>query len=218
MTEPTPAPTEEDLAALAREGDSGAFEKIVVRYRRGLFALFLRSTAGNQEESRDLCQDTFLRVWRGLKTYDPKRPLRPWIYRIAVNVARSHARGRAARPILTGGDSIAAAAPKSHRPDVELEAKDARARVRQGVAALPDWQREVLLLRAIENLSYKEIGSALDLPIGTVMSRLARARAELRKMLGRDDRAKERSGDDRPGRVLPLDRPTAQRASGEAKP
>ena len=216
MTRPTPAPTDEDLAALARKGDSGAFEQIVERYRRGLYLLFLRST-GNPEDSRDLCQDAFLRVWRGLRTYDSTRPLRPWIYRVAVNVARSQARGRAVRPVLSSNDSTTISAPTSQRPDVELEAKEVQRRVRQGVAALPDWQREVLLLRVVQELSYKEIGSALDLPLGTVMSRLARARTALRRMLGHDDGAEERPEDTTRGRVLPLDRPTTRRASGEAK-
>lgn len=208
-------PSDEELARRAQGGDQAAFGDLVRRYQRPVFALVLRST-GSRDDTPDLCQDAFLRAWRGLGTFDTSRPFRPWIYRVALNVARTH-RGRARGRIHVELDDQHPA-PEGEMPDARAEARDAEGRLRAAVAELPPAQRDVLLLRVVEERSYKEISDVLDIPIGTVMSRLSRARGALRHALadpGAQDDGPAVEGRRAPGGDAPGGDAPGGRAPGE---
>ena len=130
----------------------------------------------------DVAQDTFIRAWRALASFDLARPFGPWICRIAANLAVNHVRSPRAREegLPEGHDEQAAPAADALEGVLDAEA---RAVLDRALLALPAEQRAVFVLRVHEELSYKEIAETLELSIGTVMSRLSRAREKLREAL-----------------------------------
>jgi RNA polymerase sigma-70 factor (ECF subfamily) len=175
--------TEADLLASAQGGNLFAFDEVVRRYQRRVYSTALRIVR-RHDLADDVTQEAFLRAHRALGSYDRDRPFGPWICRIAANLAINHVRSPEAREeALDEGffDRVPAAA--SDGPlDAVLE-KEARSVLEEAVGRLPDEQRAVFVLRTFEDLSYKEIAEALDLSVGTVMSRLSRAREKLRGAL-----------------------------------
>ncbi len=172
---------EREWIRCAQDGDREAFGHLIRRYQRRIFALGLRFF-GNADDAEDLVQDTFLRAWRNVHRFEEERSFAPWLFRIATNRALTEIETRKRR----GGDElderIAWTGPGA---DEDLERKQLRAEVDHAVAGLPDDQRMVLLLRTAEGMSYRAISDTLDIPIGTVMSRLARARETIRKRVRR---------------------------------
>jgi RNA polymerase sigma-70 factor (ECF subfamily) len=159
-------------------------EELYERFRKPVWRLARRLTA-SEEEALDATQEIFLRVWRGLAGFRGEAKISTWVFQIAWNYLRAHRRrmGRQLHFIEQGtetADELVATAPD---PGADPERKVAAAqlldRVDQAIAALPEHFRVVLWLRDGENLSYQEIAEVLDLPIGTVRSRLARAREAL---------------------------------------
>jgi RNA polymerase sigma-70 factor (ECF subfamily) len=154
---------------------------LVRRHQRRVFGLGVR-LLGTAHDADDLVQETFLRAWRHIDRLDPERPVVPWLLKIATNRAMSMLALRSRRQGEELGESLAAPDPL---PDENAARAMLAARVREAMAALPEEQRVVLSLRAGEGLSYREIADLLDVPIGTVMSRLARARETMRRMVPR---------------------------------
>jgi RNA polymerase sigma-70 factor (ECF subfamily) len=134
---------------------------------------------GDAQLAEDAAQDAFIRTWQHLPSYRPRSPFRNWVYRIATNAALDALR-RERETIDV--DEIALATPDDG-PERAMEGKERGERVRQAVLELPQASRAVLVLREYEGLSYREIAETLDIPIGTVMSRLNYARNRLRKLL-----------------------------------
>ena len=134
---------------------------------------------GDAALAEDAAQEAFIRAWRRLDSYRPVAPIRNWLYRIAINAARDSLRREHKTvdieelPLPASGLDPAAAMIHSQRIH----------RVRQAIRALPVGSREVLILREYEDLSYRDIARVLDIPIGTVMSRLHTARQSLRENL-----------------------------------
>ena len=179
-----PAPAEPDperLAARMRERDAGAFEAWV-RVVHPLVYRLCRRLVPHPADAEDAVQDTFIRAWQHTAGLRDPAAHRAWVCRIARHVCADRARGPAAReqPILDQ-DERAADLP----PDQALEAAQVRAAVHGAIARLKDKHRVVLVLREIDGLDYEEIADALGIPIGTVESRLHRARAELGRALSR---------------------------------
>lgn len=168
----------------AQAGDERAFRALVERYRRPIWELCWRLTApvGLADRAEDLTQDTFVRVYRALPEFDPRGPARlsTWIFTIATRLALNEL--RRARPEPLGADD-AFAAPPAAGPDRAHERREAGDRIALAVAALPAGARAVLLLRDVFDLEYDEIARALGLDLGTVKSRLSRARAAVRARL-----------------------------------
>jgi RNA polymerase sigma-70 factor (ECF subfamily) len=135
---------------------------------------------GDPALAEEAAQEAFLRAWRGLDRYNPRFAFRSWVYRIALNAAVDALRRERpatdleAEPPAAGDDS----------PEALVERRQQAEQVRRAVLALPPASRAVLVLREYEGLSYREIADALDIPMGTVMSRLNYARGQLRKALG----------------------------------
>lgn len=166
------------LILSARHGDQGAFCELVGRYRKKVVD-FVYRMCGDQELAQEAAQDAFIRAWQNLHQYDPKRPLRNWLFRIATNAAIDHL--RQVKPV----DNIEklALSIKEDNPEDILEANQKAEKIHQAVLNLPAASRSVLVLREYEGLTYQEISDTLQIPIGTVMSRLNFARNQLRQSL-----------------------------------
>jgi RNA polymerase sigma-70 factor (ECF subfamily) len=175
-------PDETFLLARARQGDLSAFEEIVRRHQRRVYGVALRIVRSH-DVADDVAQETFLRAWRSLDRFELGRPFGPWVRRIAANLAVNHVRSPEARedPLPEGHGETPA--PGADPLGALLDA-EARRVLDEAVCALPAEQRAVFVLRAVEELSYQEIADALGLHLGTVMSRLFRARTRLARALG----------------------------------
>jgi RNA polymerase sigma-70 factor (ECF subfamily) len=172
------------LALAASRGDKKAFARLVDLHKRGVHALCVRHLR-HPEDARDAAQETFVRAYASLGTFDATQPFAPWVLRIARNHCLDVRRRRGIRPpeVELGGDDaggLELADPNAPRPDDALEERELAGSLARAVAALPPNYREVVELFHVEHLSYKEIAVAMDVPIGTVMTWLHRARARLR--------------------------------------
>lgn len=169
---------EADLVAKARAGNLLAFEEIVRRYQRRVYAVAWRIVR-RHDVADDVVQESFLRAYRSLDRFDTGRPFGPWIARIAANLAVSHLRSPVAREeeLPEGYGETATSSPG---PLAGLLGAEAQQVLDAAVGALSTEQRAVFVLRVNEELPYREIAEALGLSIGTVMSRLSRARERLR--------------------------------------
>lgn len=183
--------SESELMRLASRGDSAAFGELVRRnMRRGYRAAL--GLVGSHDDAMDLSQDAFARALNHAARMDPERPFYPWFYQILRRLCFNFLRDRANRRRLldeAGGwirhDPIVGEAPE--HPDVRLQREDARRIIVRAMAGLPEVQREVLVLREFEGLKYAEIADLLDIPAGTVMSRLYAARRGLADALEEHD-------------------------------
>jgi len=162
------------------------FEEVYERFRRPVWRLARRLTE-NEEEALDATQEIFLRVWRGLAGFRGEAKLSTWVFQIAWNYLRAHRRrmGRQLHLISAGSngthDLVAVARDTQPGPERRAAAAEGLNRVEAALQELPENHRVVVWLRDGEDLSYEEIARVLDVPIGTVRSRLARARTALRK-------------------------------------
>lgn len=177
----TEAEEEGDLLARAREGDARAFGEIIRRYQRRVYGV-ARRIVRRHDLADDVVQETFLRAFQRLSWFDQSRPFGPWICRIGANLAINVVRSPRFREeeLPAGHDEMPGRQPG---PLDAVLADETRRAVADGLDALPAEQRAVLVLRAVEDLSYAEIASALGISEGTVMSRLFRARNRLAGLL-----------------------------------
>lgn len=173
-----------ELVARARRGDADAFSDLVRTYQHRVVN-YARAMVSNEADAEDVAQDAFVRAYRGLRTFRGDSSFKTWLYRIVTNAARTHLARRRDRPEQTAGD--AAMSPEAFgQPatgeDLEASVVD-RDRIDRALATLPVEMREAVVLRDVEGLDYREIAAALDVPIGTVESRIFRGRARLRDAL-----------------------------------
>jgi RNA polymerase sigma-70 factor, ECF subfamily len=171
---------ETEFVTRAQGGDRNAFSELVRSHAHGVQHVIYRM-CGDMRLAEDATQETFIRAWLRLRSYRPGTSLRNWLYRIAVNTAIDMLRKE--KRILPGAVEDLRLTDPEPGPEA-LAANSERAEAVQGaVLALPDTSRAVLVLREYEGLSYQEIAEALDIPVGTVMSRLNYARKLLREKL-----------------------------------
>lgn len=173
-----------DLVERHRCGDIRAFNEVYARFEEMVYNLAFR-LSGNYEEAADLTQEVFLRVYRSLGSFGGRSSLKTWVFRIAVN----HCRDRLSRwrpptqPLDDRNEGEIPYADPSRGPEELAVAADEGRRVAAGLAKLPAAFREAVVLRDIEGLSYEEIADVLGVRIGTVRSRIARGRDQLRSLL-----------------------------------
>ncbi len=176
-----------------RERDEKAFREIVERYRDTIYNLTYRML-GNREEAEDVSQEVFITVFKSIESFRGDSKFSTWLYRIAVNhcknrikyLSRRHDRDQSEYDEEVEGDQAAGAATAPTpipRPDKQLEGVELEQIMQRCIAALDEEQRLVVVLRDVEDLSYEEICAITSLPVGTVKSRLHRARLALKKMM-----------------------------------
>jgi RNA polymerase sigma-70 factor (ECF subfamily) len=181
--------TDEDLVEAFQGGDTAAFDVLVQRWDRKIQGAIYRFV-GPTEDARDLCQEAFLKAYRGLRTFKKDARFSSWLYQIALNVCRDRLRRRRGRTVLSldeldenGQDAAVLPGPS---PLDLAEGQDIARRVSRAVASLPDDQREVIVLKEYQGLTFAEIAEALEVPLSTVKTRLYRGLVQLRERLEQD--------------------------------
>ena len=173
-------------------GDVNAFEKLVLEYEKNVYNIALRMT-GNSEDASDMTQEAFIKAYNSLQSFRGDSKFSVWIYRIATNVCLDFLRSKSRRPTVSlsvedndGEDVQLDVADESQSPELLLDRQMTRDSVRRGLETLSPEYRQILLLREIQGLSYDEISQALGLEVGTVKSRIFRARKKLCAFLLQD--------------------------------
>ena len=174
------ADTETSLVEQAQNGDRNAFGELVRRHYQAVVLVVYRM-CGDTGLAEDATQEAFIRAWVNLPSYQPKGCLRNWLYRIAVNAALDVLR-RKPEETLEDEEALMVA-DQAAGPETVLIEKERVALLQQAMKSLPEAARSVLVLREYGGLSYQEIAGVLDVPVGTVMSRLNYARNRLREIL-----------------------------------
>ncbi|MBP7706424.1 MAG: sigma-70 family RNA polymerase sigma factor [Candidatus Aminicenantes bacterium] len=175
--------TEKELVAMVLAGRPDAFEPLVTPYRRPLLALAWRLTR-DAEEARDVAQEALLRAYRSLAGYDTGRSFRNWLFQIAANEARDRYRRKARETAAFG--AVAAAAPPTESPEAGRERGEVRSDILRALAVLSPREREVLVLRDLEELDVRETARTLGCSAVAVRVHLSKARRKLRDVLRRD--------------------------------
>jgi RNA polymerase sigma-70 factor (ECF subfamily) len=172
------------LVEQARTGRDDAFAELVARYQVRMFNL-ARALTGNDADADDLAQEVFVRIYRGLGGFRGDSSFRTWLYRVAVNVIRSHLGRRPWFGFLRRDEAGAAGADADEvaAPGNIEDAMIRRDAIDRALRGLPRDQRVAVALRDVQGLEYAEIAEVTGVPIGTVMSRIARGRARLRPVL-----------------------------------
>ena len=173
-------------------GDVNAFETLVLAYEKSVYNIALRMT-GNSEDASDMTQEAFIKAYNSLQAFRGDSKFSVWLYRIATNVCLDFLRSRSRRPTVSlsmednDGDEVQLdVADESQSPELLLDRQMTRESVRRGLDTLTPEYRQILLLREIQGLSYDEISQALGLEVGTVKSRIFRARKKLCAFLLQD--------------------------------
>jgi len=181
-------PTDEELVVAFQSGDIPAFDQLVRRWDRKIQGVIYR-IVGNHDEARDLSQEAFLKAYRALGTFKQEARFSSWLYQIAINATRDRLRRRRRRNDLSLDDveeraesSLRDAGPSAL--DL-IESNDLSRVVAAAMAALPEEQREVVILKEYEGLTFPEIAETLDVPLSTVKTRLYRGLGQLRVGLER---------------------------------
>ncbi len=167
--------SDEQLVALFRAGDDGAFGVIHDRYRQRLFAYSRQMLGGSRQDAEDALQDVFLRAYSSLRGNDRPVSLRAWLYRVAHNRCIDHLR----RPVPPAIDVFETSRKPLHDPISESERREDLRQLIADVRRLPDQQRSALLMRELDGMSYAELGEALGVSLQAVKSLLVRARIGL---------------------------------------
>jgi RNA polymerase sigma-70 factor (ECF subfamily) len=191
---PRNAQADEDalLVERALNQDLAAFEQLVSRYQDRLIGFSARML-GDRDEAEDVAQETFVKAYRNLESFRGASAFSTWLYRIATNLCIDRARAKKRRPQSaysldepfdkeedSGGRDVP---DETFEPSGMVERDELRRRVRETVAEMPEKARAVLVMCDIQGMPYEEIAQALEIPIGTVKSRLFHARADLARRL-----------------------------------
>jgi len=184
-------PREADLIERAKSGDLSAFEELFILYRNQVFSLAYRMT-GNPTDAEDLCQEVFLQAMRKIGSFQGRSAFSTWLYRVTVNRSKDHLRRKKRSPeVLQIGDEQpepkasveSELSGKPGGPEESAVSSEAGQLVRAALVKLPIGLRTPLVLHELEGLEYREIARVLRLPVGTVKSRIFRARARLAEIL-----------------------------------
>jgi len=178
-----------ELVRRAQRGERGAFDLLVLRYQHKVIKLVARLLR-DPAEAEDVAQEAFVKAYRALASFRGDSAFYTWLYRIAVNTARNAMASRQRRPLdyeaeLTEGEQTTVEARMRHTdtPEATVLSEEIRETVNRAVAALPEDLRTAIILREVEGLSYEEIAAAMDCPVGTVRSRIFRAREAIDRSL-----------------------------------
>lgn len=182
--------TDEELVALATAGDPDSFNQLIVRWERSIFALAFR-VLGREEDARDVCQETFLRAFRGIRGFKGQSKFSSWLYRIALNLCRDWMRRERRSASLAPLDestepaSWAGAAPPETAEDHAVR-QDLKRRITRAMSALSEDQRITIVLKEYHGLTFQEIADLQGCPLSTVKTRLYQGLGVLRRHLQRE--------------------------------
>jgi len=182
------------LIERAQAGDRTALNQLVRKYEQRAYQFAFRLTR-NPEEASDMVAEAFVRVYNALPNFKGNSQFTTWLYRILTNCFLDHRKKESKRPTVPLEQSISTDDGEMERqiedptgtPADRLERSERGRRVEAALDRLPEYQKAMILMYHADQLSYEEISEALDLPIGTVKSRLNRARLSLREILARDE-------------------------------
>lgn len=181
-----PEASDLSLVQRAQKGEAGAFDALVRRYQHKVVKLVMRYVR-NQTEAEDIAQEAFIKAYRALPRFRGDSAFYTWLYRIAINTAKNALAARARNPVqfdLDRGNGDDGDAPgdlqdrmtDTATPEALALTEEIRATVTAAIEQLPEDLRTAIMLRELEGLSYEEIATAMDCPVGTVRSRIFRAR------------------------------------------
>jgi RNA polymerase sigma-70 factor (ECF subfamily) len=171
---------EAQLVEACLTGRPGAFDVIVERHRRSLYQLCYRFV-GNHEDASDLCQDVFLRAYRGLRSFRGGSSLGTWLYRIGVNTCLNHVNAKT--PVTEPIETRQHIDTRGGSPSDRVLKREEAAKIRAAIARLPDRQRATLILRVYHELSHREIANVLGSSVGAVKANFFHALGNLRRVL-----------------------------------
>ena len=174
--------TDQELVRRIKRGDRGAFDLLFVRYQHKILSLVGRFFS-DPEEMEDIAQEAFVKAFRALPNFRGESAFYTWLYRIAINTAKNHLAVRSRRPagvdidvedaqLLDGAHALR----DGEGPEASLARDQLAAEIERGIAGLPDDLRSALALREFDCLSYEQIAAIMECPVGTVRSRIFRAR------------------------------------------
>lgn len=176
---------EKVLLQRAKKGEIAAFEALVSAYERRVYSLALRST-GSEDDAADITQEVFLRAYRSLDTFRGDSGFSTWLYRITSNLCVDLARKKNSTPTEPLDEEAMGRVPETrseHRPEEALASSELRRELDIALSMVSEEHRKIVILRDVAGMTYADIAAALSIEEGTVKSRLARARAALRKIL-----------------------------------
>ena len=182
-------PSVADLVVRARRGDASAFDPLVRRHLRAAYAVAL-AVLGRPSDAEDVAQEAFVKAYRALGSFRGDSAFYTWLYRIAVNTARNSLASRQRRPLdyeaglsESEQNNVEARLKHDDTPEATVLSEEIRQTVNSAIEQLPEDLRTAIVLREIEGLSYEEIATAMDCPVGTVRSRIFRAREAIDRAL-----------------------------------
>jgi RNA polymerase sigma-70 factor (ECF subfamily) len=180
--------TDEELVTAFRGGDLSAFDTLVQRWERKIQGAIFR-IMGSGEDARDIAQETFLRAYRGLASFKSEARFSSWLYQIALNLCRDRLRQRRGKTLVSLDDLDPTTAARIERTESSahelVEARDLGRLVASAMSALPEEQREVIVLKEYQGLTFQEIADSLEVPVSTVKTRLYRGLVQMRERLER---------------------------------
>ena len=179
--------TDEELVALAAAGDTNAFNQLVVRWERPIYTLAFR-VLGREEDARDICQEAFLRAFRGLKGFKGQARFSSWVYRIALNLCRDWLRREKRATVVQPSEGFdlneqGIVDPISETVEDLIVRRDLGRAVSKVMATLPVEQRTVIILKEYHGLTFREIAELVGCPLSTVKTRLYQGLSILRRHL-----------------------------------
>lgn len=182
--EPNPVICDNDLVAQAIKGRVSAFKELVERYQRRAY-FYALGMVHNPDDARDLSQEAFVRVLKHLKRFDQKYPFKVWLFHILSNLCKNHLRQRNTHENIVFGwdDDRALTIPDRRNPEAVLDKAELKSQVWKAIGQLPEKFREIIILSHFQEMSYDQISHVLEIPRGSVMSRLYYARLKLREIL-----------------------------------
>lgn len=183
MSDRNPPIDDAELIRRSLAGETGAFGGLVARYQTRLYHSLLQ-VLGSEEEAQDIAQDAMIQAFRRLDSFRGNSGFYTWLFRIGRNLAISRLRQR--RPVQSLHQASGTPLPiavNEAGPEEELRSREAVEQLRGALAELPEEQRTILVLREFDGLDYDAIAEVLEIPVGTVRSRLHRARHQLKEVL-----------------------------------
>ena len=183
----TAAVTDKQLVVRVQKGDKGAFDLLVIKYQQKIMSLISRYVH-DSDEVQDVAQEAFIKAYRALPGFRGDSAFYTWLYRIAINTAKNHLVSRSRRPpgsdveledaeYMDAGEALR----DRESPEAALYGEELRSTVNDALSALPDDLRTAVTLREFDGLSYEEIAEVMECPVGTVRSRIFRAREAIDK-------------------------------------